>query len=80
MSKQMPEAGDLWFNEQSKQKFVVLDFNPTSNDFVAYNQKTKTMRLFDASTPMPSQFKYLGKSKADIKQLFEVDDADTTRE
>lgn len=59
-------------NSGNKQKFVVLDFNQTSNDFVAYNQKTKTMRLFDASTPMPSQFKYLGKSKANIKQLFEV--------
>ena len=72
MSELVPEVGDVWFNEQSKQKFVVLDFNQTSNDFVAYNQKTKTMRLFDASTPMPSQFKYLGKSKANIKQLFEV--------
>ena len=59
-------------NSGNKQKFVVLDFNQTSNDFVAYNQKTKTMRLFDASTPMPSQFKYLGKSKANINQLFEV--------
>ena len=74
MSELVPEVGDVWFNEQSKQKFVVLDCNQTSNDFVAYNQKTKTMRLFDASTPMPSQFKYLGKSKASINQLFEVDD------
>lgn len=71
--KIIPEVGDVWINEQSKQKFVVLDFNPTSNDFIAYNQKTKTMRLFDASTPMPRQFKYLGKSKATINQLFEVE-------
>jgi hypothetical protein len=71
--KIIPEVGDVWFNEQSKQKFVVLDFNPTSNDFIAYNLKTKTMRLFDASTPVPSQFKYLGRSKATINQLFEVE-------
>lgn len=72
MSEKILEVGDVWFNEQSKQMFVVLDFNKTSKDFVAYNQKTKNMRLFDSSTIMPRQFKYLGKSKADINKLFEV--------
>lgn len=70
MSALKPEIGDVWIKEWSNIKFVILDFNPTSNDFVAYNKETKNIRLIDAKSPMSSQLKYLGKSKASIKDLF----------
>lgn len=41
------EVGDVWVNTESKAKFVILDYNPTSRDFIGFNQQTKNMRLFD---------------------------------
>jgi hypothetical protein len=73
MSAEKPEIGDVWIKEWSGVKFVILDFNPTSNDFVAYNKGTKNIRLIDAKSPMSTQLKYLGKSKANIDDLFEVE-------
>lgn len=73
MSKEKPEIGDVWIKEWSGVKFVILDFNPTSNDFVAYNKETKNIRLIDAKIPMSNQLKYLGKSKVNIDDLFEVE-------
>jgi len=67
-----PEVGDVWVNTESKAKFVILDYNPTSKDFIGFNQQTKNMRLFDALDDMPKQFKYLGKSEANIKKLFYI--------
>ena len=72
MSKEKLEVGDVWVNTESKAKFVILDYNPTSRDFIGFNQQTKNMRLFDALDDMPKQFKYLGKSEANIKRLFYV--------
>ena len=73
MSKEKtPEVGDVWVNTENKAKFVILDYNPTSKDFIGFNQQTKNIRLFDALDNMPKQFKYLGKSKASIKELFDV--------
>ena len=72
MSKLVPEVGDVWENKQSKTVFSIIDFNPTSNDFIGYSTKTKTIRLFDASSPMPIQFEYIGKAKGSIDNLFEV--------
>ena len=69
-----PEVGDVWVNTENKAKFVILDYNPTSMDFIGFNQQTKNMRLFDALDNMPKQFKYLGKSKARIRELFDVKD------
>lgn len=43
------------------------------NDFVAYSKETKNIRLIDAKSPMSNKFKYLGKSKANIDDLFEVE-------
>ena len=68
-----PEVGDVWSKEESNIKFIILDFNPTSNDFVAYSTETKNIRLIDAKSPMSNQLKYLGKSKARIEDLFEVE-------
>lgn len=73
MSKEKPEIGDVWIKEWSGVKFVILDFNPTSNDFVAYNKETKNIRLIDAKIPMSNQLKYLGKSKVNIDDLFVVE-------
>ena len=67
-----PEVGDVWVNTENKAKFVILDYNPTSKDFIGFNQQTKNMRLFDALDDMPKQFKYLGKSEANIKRLFNI--------
>lgn len=64
---------DVWIKEWSGVKFVILDFNPTSNDFVAYNKETKNIRLIDAKIPMSNQLKYLGKSKVNIDDLFVVE-------
>jgi hypothetical protein len=73
MSKEKPEIRDVWLKEESNIKFIILDFNPTSNDFVAYSKETKNIRLIDAKSPMSNKFKYLGKSKANIDDLFEVE-------
>ena len=70
--KHLPEVGDVLFNTENKEKFVILDYNPTSRDFIGFNQQTKNMRLFDALENMPKQFKYLGKSKVNLEELFDV--------
>ena len=72
IEKRTPEVGDVWFNTENKAKFVILDYNPTSRDFIGFNQQTKNIRLFDALENMPKQFKYLGKSKVKIEELFDV--------
>ncbi len=72
MSKETPEVGDVWENKQSKTVFAIIYFNPRSKDFIGYNTKTKTIRLFDALSPMPIQFEYIGKAKGLIDDLFEV--------
>lgn len=73
MSAEKPEIRDVWVKEESNIKFIILDFNPTSNDFIAYSKEAKNIRLIDAKSPMPNKFKYLGKSKVNIDDLFEVE-------
>ena len=73
-SNKKPEVGDVWINTETKAKFVVLDFIKSSEDFVMFNQQTKCTKLLDLRANLPRQFKYLGKSKANIQQLFEVQD------
>lgn len=51
MSKEKPEIGDVWIKEWSGVKFVILDFNPTSNDFVAYNKETKKHKIDRRKNP-----------------------------
>lgn len=72
MSKEKPEVGDVWVNAENKAKFVILAYNPICRDFIGFNQQTKNIRLFDALDDIPRQFKYLGKSKVNLKELFDV--------
>lgn len=73
-----PEIRDVWENIDSKVKFVFLDYNQGSKDLVAFSQRTKCIWLFDENGTMPERFKYIGKSKANINDLFEVDDYTST--
>lgn len=73
MSKEKPEVGDVWINIETKAKFVVLDFIKSSEDFVMFNQQTKCTKLLDLRENLPRQFKYLGKSKANINDLFKTE-------
>ena len=72
MSKEKPEIGDIWINEENKAKIVILDYNPMSKEFIGLNQQTKNMRTFNDSDNMPRQFRYHGKSKANIEELFDI--------
>ena len=73
MSKDKPEVGDVWINTETKAKFLVLDFIKSSEDFVMFNQQTKCTKLLDLRANLPRQFKYLGKSKANINDLFKTE-------
>lgn len=67
MSEQMPEAGDLWINIFTNIKNYII--------FTGLN----TAQLFDGNKcfmitkkDLLHDYKYLGKSKTNINQLFEV--------
>lgn len=72
MSELMPEVGDLW--EVNATKYHILFVSENAVRVVAFTifQHAKIL-VFDKKYFM-SCFKYLGKSKADINKLFEVQD------
>lgn len=50
-SQEKPEIRDVWLKEESNIKFIILDFNPTSNDFVAYSKETKKHKVDRCKKP-----------------------------
>lgn len=74
--QQVPEVGDVWFNETCEELLHITDVGENFISFVGksktgYFENTFTSKRFDAFTRFN---KYLGKSKADINQLFDVQD------
>lgn len=68
MSRLEPEVGDVFLNKHSRRKTIILcDRNYyqclVENGGLVARYKSEFLKM-----------KYLGKSKANINQLFEVDD------
>lgn len=80
MSELVPEVGDVWVSVSTgtRRHILYAGFMKSEN--------INVVKLFDGDRctliedkVLFSNYKYLGKSKANINQLFEVQDADTTR-
>lgn len=71
MSKDKPEVGDVWEN-LGNFKVYIINFDVLVNTCFFFNNE-----LWQASFNLKDfleQHTYLGKSKANINQLFEVQD------
>ena len=80
MSELMPEVGDLWIDENIETDIVhifgiyqnswgkYVCYGEYSPDYMEVSCNNIGLNLF------LNRYKYLGKSKANINQLFEVDD------
>lgn len=72
MSEDRPEVGDVWLNEASLECHLFGQIGDYFN-MVKSNERRKYVEL-DVSKIDVTKWKYLGKSKASIKDLFEVSD------
>lgn len=77
MSKENPEVGDVWLDENSGSKIVFVCVNDYYMEYLEHN--TKLAESFDVyrihdtkSTLWKDELKYLGKSKANVEELFDV--------
>ena len=85
MSKQIPESGDV-FKSHWGSLYRVDDKDPSYDYYRCYvlQDDDNTGELFitveqEITKGMLLSMKYLGKSKANIYELFEVESADKTR-
>lgn len=69
-----PEIGHIWQDTETQDKFVFIAWIGGSEDFVALSYKTKTIRLFDRTAPMPKKYKLIGKSVLDLFDLFKAEE------
>lgn len=69
MNKDKPEVGDVWINKTGTKTYYIVSLgNNYAHCLVkGLGISTKYYDLF-------RNYKYLGKSKANIEQLFEVQD------
>lgn len=76
--KQVPEVGDVWEDKYRKTETIIIE---KEDNYILYLNHYKEVSVtgyfmetcFDDEYFL-STHKYLGKSKANINQLFEVDD------
>ena len=79
MSKHItPEVGDVWYNEVDDEKIRVLKLLEESNGEKCVRVLIKEtygvfIETFALDNLQLKDFIYLGKSKANIEQLFEVE-------
>lgn len=79
MSKEKPEAGDLWEFKNKRRLFITCVTGNDCYSAISYmddfdnHHCTISLRDFQDVVDV-GDLKYLGKSKANINQLFEVDD------
>lgn len=74
MSELMPEVGDVWEvrGAGGTTRFIIT-FQDVEDDFVLLYRNGE-VKLCIKAEMIKKYAKYLGKSKANINQLFEVDD------
>ena len=73
MSKEKPEVGDVWVNKKGTKYYI---FNVFEDKLVrGFSVDTGRMQSFCLlSEDFIQMYKYLGKSKVRIKELFDVKD------
>lgn len=78
MSKDKPEVGDVWLDENSGSKIVFVCVNDYYMEYLEHN--TKLVESFDVyrihdtkSTLWKDELTYLGKSKVKIEDLFKTE-------
>lgn len=72
MNKEKPEVGDVFLDERYNVKLYVLGKSGTPNTYDALGTDGKDISHFICCTFEADYYKYLGKSKASIKELFDV--------
>lgn len=69
MSEEKPEVGDVWKNPKNEKVYIIVD---VAGSFAGIISKS----FFGQAIPkefLIKEFTYLGKSKANINDLFEVE-------
>ena len=78
MSKEKPEVGDVWYDKMSNQKIVFIMVSDYYCEYIEHYEKlTESFEIYTFTTgtnEWKKGMKYLGKSKANINDLFEVQD------
>lgn len=71
MSALEPEVGDVWEHKSINEKVYIVNRDSGTIDFMN-NDPVPTLE-WESECEFVLQYKYLGKSKASIKDLFEVE-------
>lgn len=76
MSKLMPEVGDVWYDEGCREKLHITNVDKFSVSFLSKNEDRyfEYFCILNDIREFSKSYRYLGKSKANINQLFEVQD------
>ena len=73
MSKEKPEVGDVWTRDYCQ--YHITRIQKYNDEIVAIHSLNVNMvRTFHPLNYFLENFKYLGKSKVSIKELFDVKD------
>lgn len=71
MSAEKPEVGDVWEHKSINEKVYIVNRDSGTIDFMN-NDQIPTVE-WENEYEFVLQYKYFGKSKASIKDLFEVE-------
>ena len=78
MSKEKPEVGDVWEYKNGVKFYIIREtttcFNPWGVKYPAFEviEEDGELNFLDEFGFISDEFKYLGKSKVSIKELFDV--------
>lgn len=74
MSKEKPEVGDVWKKKGSKYKFVITNLGTEDNTWISRVWDNGYADSFPPVTHLENYHTYLGKSKLNVEELFNVRD------
>lgn len=72
MSKEKPEVGDVFYNEYFQNKFIITHKTKLKDDSIVFIVFNGIRCWTEFETWITVDYKYLGKSKVSIKELFDV--------
>lgn len=74
MSKEKPEVGDVFYNEHFQNKFIITHKYKMKDNSVACILFNGIRCWVEFETWINADYKYLGKSKVSVKELFDVEE------
>ena len=77
MSKDTPEVGDVWIDKKTYRKIVFVMVSDYYCEYLEHNEKLcesfDDFRFITGTNEWKKEKKYLGKSKANIDDLFKTE-------